>query len=152
MLKIHIGDMPGVIHATPIYFNNKFKPEWLEDELVKNMIKDIDKSDVLSPYCIQSPVLGQIPPKQLSGGVKTLILILKMPDKVFNATQCGDNCAKWLLHIAKEKDITVRMGHTMNFGKQEFEIEIANTGERVDNMSDYVDISHSILFNTTDLI
>lgn len=32
------------------------------------MIKDIDDSEVLSGECINSPVLGQIPPERLSGG------------------------------------------------------------------------------------
>lgn len=49
------------------------------------MIKDVDKSEVVSDECIISPVLGQIPPERLSGGVKTLLLILNEPDKIFNA-------------------------------------------------------------------
>lgn len=59
------------------------------------MIKDVDDSDVLSGECIKSPVLGQIPPECLSGGVKTLLLMLNEPDKIFNAFVCGDNCEKW---------------------------------------------------------
>ncbi len=59
------------------------------------MIKDVDDSDVLSRECIKSPVLGQIPPERLSGGVKTLLLMLNEPDKIFNAFVCGDNCEKW---------------------------------------------------------
>ena len=40
------------------------------------MIKDIDKSDVACARVIDSPVLGSISVKELSGGVKTLILML----------------------------------------------------------------------------
>ena len=43
------------------------------------MIKDVDKSDVIGPQVIDSPVLGGISPRELSGGVKTLIDIYKRP-------------------------------------------------------------------------
>lgn len=39
------------------------------------MIRDIDKSDVIGVHLIESPVLGPISPKDLSGGVKTLMLM-----------------------------------------------------------------------------
>ena len=47
--------------------------------------------------------LGGITPRELSGGVKTLILIHRVPDKIFNASTCGDNCAKWILKREKRK-------------------------------------------------
>ena len=43
------------------------------------------------------------------GGVKTLILMKNMPQKVFNASTCGDNCAKWILNIAQNQDITINL-------------------------------------------
>ena len=70
----------------------------------KKMIKDVDDSDVLSGECIMSPVFGQIPPERLSGGVKTLLLILNEPDRIFNASTCGDNCAKWILETERCHD------------------------------------------------
>ena len=48
-----------------------------------------------------------IGPERLSGGVKTLMLIKFMPEMVFNASACGNNCAKWLLRIAEQEDRTV---------------------------------------------
>jgi hypothetical protein len=69
------------------------------------MIKDVDKSEVVGPHLIQSPVLGPISPRELSGGVKTLLLLaFDNSGKIFNATACGDNCAKWILEIAQNKD------------------------------------------------
>lgn len=44
---------------------------------VKEMIRAVDKSEVLSSHAIESPVLGIIPTTRLSGGVKALILIYK---------------------------------------------------------------------------
>ena len=46
------------------------------------MIRDVDRSEVIGSNLIQSPVLGAISPVQLSGGVKTLILIYKVRDAV----------------------------------------------------------------------
>ena len=81
MLNIIYGDVKNSIYNTNVYFKNSYEPEWLDAELAKKMIKDIDDSEVLSGECINSPVLGQIPPERLSGGVKTLLLILNEPDR-----------------------------------------------------------------------
>ena len=62
---------------------------------------DVDRPTVLGPRVIDSPVLGGISPRELSGGVKTLMDIYKVPEKIFNASACGDNCAKWILKIGE---------------------------------------------------
>ena len=141
MLNIFYGDMQGMIYNTSVYFKNMYDRQWLEDEQVKAMIADVDNSLVLSRGAIDSPVLGIIPPTSLSGGVKTLILIDKIPEKIFNASNCGDNCAKWLLKIAEEKDVTVNLRHLMNFGEGKFNINILNTNEIVHSMKELVPIA-----------
>ena len=35
--------------------------------------------------------------------------------KVFNASLCGDNCAKWIVEIGKRKDLTINLHHVMDF-------------------------------------
>lgn len=149
MLRVYFGDMKNSIYNTSMYFSNSYEEEWFDDKLVKDMILDIDKSEVIGPNCIQSPVLGQIPPITLSGGVKTLILILKEQDKIFNASQCGDNCAKWILKIAKEsnKDIRINLRHIMDFGDDPFELFIENTDQIVHNMKELMPIAHELLLN-----
>ena len=37
--------------------------------------------------------------------------------KIFNASACGDNCAKWILRIAGKKNLTINLHHIMDFGK-----------------------------------
>ena len=59
------------------YFDNVYEDEWIEDTFVKEMIQDVDHCEVISPLIIDSPVLGAITPRELSGGVKVLILMLK---------------------------------------------------------------------------
>lgn len=85
------------------------------------MIEDVDKSAVLDSGVIDSPVLGKIPPVGLSGGVKTLILVKFEKDKIFNASTCGDNCAKWLLKIAETEDRTINLHHLMDFGDEVYD-------------------------------
>ncbi len=136
MLKVFYGEMDNVIYNTSVYFKNRFKPQWMEDARAIEMIKDVDKSTVLGTGAIDSPVMGIIAPVSLSGGVKTLILIDQIPEKVFNASNCGDNCARWLLEIGREKDVVINLGHVMDFGEGEFEIEILNSGDIVHNMYD----------------
>mgnify|MGYP004538209027 CR=1 FL=1 len=109
--------------------------------------KDIDDSEVLSGECINSPVLGQIPPERLSGGVKTLLLILNEPDRIFNASTCGDNCAKWILEIGRIKDVTINLRHMMSFGKDtKFEIKVQNGGETAHSMKELIPIANKYLY------
>lgn len=107
----------------------------------KEMILDVDKSIVLGNAVIDSPVLGKISPTALSGGVKTLILIKNEPDKIFNASTCGDNCAKWILKIAENRDVTINLRYLMNFGKGPFEIRILNTNQIVHDRKELVSIA-----------
>ena len=140
MLKIYFGDMPKAIYNTEIYFKNKYKDSWLLDPIAQKMIKGVDQSTVISGKAIDSPYLGIIPPTGLSGGVKTLILIHNEPKTVFNASTCGDNCAKWLLELAKDKDITINLNHIMDFGKK-FEVYVVNEKKHINNMLDFVRIA-----------
>lgn len=141
MLKIYYGDMPEAVYNTAVYFKNVYEDEWITNSLSREMILDIDKSIVLEKAVIDSPVMGKIPPTSLSGGVKTLILMKYEPQKIFNASTCGDNCAKWILKMAKSQDITINLRHIMDFGDEEFEILVLNSNQVVRNMKELVPIA-----------
>ena len=142
MLKVFLGEMPEAVYYPPVYFDNTYEDDWIMDPLSKEMIQDVDKSVVVGPRLIDSPVLGPIPVKDLSGGVKTLMLLaFDKSERVFNISACGDNCAKWILKIGQVKDITVNLRHLMDFGKDEFDFLVLNTGEHVHNMREFVDIA-----------
>ena len=146
MLTIIYGDESNCVYNTNVYFKNTYEPEWFETELAKQIVREVYDSEVLSSECIQSPVLGQIPPERLSGGVKTLLLILNEPEKIFNASTCGDNCAKWILEIGKREDVTINLRHMMDFGKDTvFEIKIKNGGEIVHSMKELIPIASKYL-------
>lgn len=139
MLNVFFGDMNDAIYNTNIYFNNTYKDRWITTPLAKEIIKAVDKSEVIDARTIMSPVFGAMSPKKLSGGVKTLLLIAyDRSGKIFNASTCGDNCAKWILKIAENKKIEINLRHLMDFGKGEFKIKVLNTGKIVKNMGDLV--------------
>ena len=141
MFNIFYGNMPGAVYNTASYFKYDYEDEWIIDPFVEEMILDVDKSKVLDSGVIDSPVLGKIPPTGLSGGVKTLILVKFEKDKIFNASTCGDNCAKWLLKIADSEDRTINLLHLMDFGKEPFNIHILNTDQTVHSMEELVSIA-----------
>ncbi len=142
MLNIYLGKMEEAIYYPPAYFDNRYEEEWITDPLSKEMIKDVDQSVVVGPRLIDSPILGAISVKELSGGVKTLILLaFDESNQIFNASACGDNCAKWILKISQKKDLTINLRHLMDFGEKEFEAKILNTGDIVHNMSEFVNIA-----------
>ncbi|HBA50683.1 MAG TPA: DUF4869 domain-containing protein [Lachnospiraceae bacterium] len=137
MLKIWYESGTDYMKDAPSYFDNVYEDEWLEDAFVKEMIQDVDNSSVISAHIIESPILGAITPKDLSGGVKVLILMLKDDSFVYNLSNCGDNCAKWVLKIAEQKDLTVYLQHIIRF-EGNFEIQIMNTGKIAHNPAEYV--------------
>lgn len=138
MLNIYFGEMPEAVYNTNVYFNNTYKDSWITSRMTKDIIKAVDDSDVIDEKTILSPIFGNMSPKKLSGGVKTLLLIAFDKKKVFNASTCGDNCAEWILKIAEERKVVINLHHLMDFGKEPFKIRILNTNKIVKNMTELV--------------
>ena len=140
MLRVYFGERENAVYNTSVFFKHRYKDEWITEPFTKDIVAAIDNSEVLDEHTISSPVLGTIAPTQLSGGVKALILMKHYPGKVFNASNCGDNCAKWILELAKEKNFTINLYHVMDFGPGEFEIRILNDRKLVvHNMLEFLD-------------
>ena len=139
MLRVWFGQKDNAIYNTSVFFKNRYDPKWLENDQVKQMILDVDKSEVINSQSISSPILGTIPPEKLSGGVKTLILMKFLPGKIFNASNCGDNCAPWILRLAEDRDFTINLYHIMDFGRGDFKIKVMNSGKVVNNMTEFLD-------------
>ena len=125
------------VFSPDTYFKYNYEDEWFEDELVKEMVLDVDKSMVESSHAIISPVLGVIAPERLSGGVKALIIMYKEPNIIVNASACGDNCAKWILEIGKRCDFTIRLGYEMEF-EEPFEMRIVNSGNIIHSYEEFL--------------
>lgn len=111
-------DSDRVIIDVKTQFSAGFRPEWLASDLAKKMVLDVDKSKVIAPYCIESPVLGQISPFMLSGDVQNLLMMLNFPESLnleYWGQACGENCEKWIYEIAKTKNIVLRLTNMMTF-------------------------------------
>ena len=145
MLNIFYGNMKEAIYKTASYFKYDYEDDWITNPFVREMIADVDQSTVLDSGVIDSPVLGKIPPTGLSGGIKTLILVKFESDKIFNASTCGDNCAKWLLKIAETEDRTINLRHLMRFGIEPFTIRILNTDQIVHSMDELVSVAGELI-------
>lgn len=140
MLTIIFGDVENSIYHPPTYFDNTYLENWITNPFTVQMIADIDKSTVIGQRVIDSPFLGSISVKELSGGVKTLILMrFDESGKIFNASACGDNCAKWIFEISKIKNLTINLHHVMDFSQcEDFEAYIKNTDKRISGYSEYL--------------
>ena len=136
MLTIHFGELEEMQYG-PSWFKYNYKPEWLKDPFVQEMILGVDKSKYIDGLVIDSPVLGPIPPERLSGGVKTLIMIYKRPDLIFDATSCGQNCAEWLVRIGEKVDAKVCLEYLMVL-EEPFEVMIDNENRLVSGKEDYL--------------
>ena len=139
MLNIFFGDMENVIFNTSVFFDNTYQDSWFQDDFTKRVIKDIDKGEILGPNCVTTKILGPIPPTKIAGGTKTILLMKFDNNHIFNASTCGDNCAKWILKIAKDKDLTINLRHIMNFGKKDFSAKILNSGKIITTQKEYVE-------------
>ena len=92
MLSMYLRKMEEAVYYPPVYFDNRYEDEWITDKQSVEIIRDVDKSDVVSTHLIESLVLGPISPKELSGGVKTVLLMLfDETGRIFNA------CIRYIL-------------------------------------------------------
>ena len=119
--------------------SQEYLDSWLEDEFAAEVIKGIDRGVILSPQAVDTKLLGVVPVTKIAGGTKTVLLVKNRPDLVFNASTCGNNCAKYLLKIGKMQDVTINLHHIMDFGKRKFEILVLNNNKLVHNMAELVE-------------
>lgn len=108
MLKVYFGHRRDTVYNIDVYFDNTYEKEWFDDKFVQAMLKDVDYSECTNYSNIVNPILGQIIPEKISGGVKALIVLYKT-DTVVDLVNCGENCQSWISKIASMKDIEVDM-------------------------------------------
>ena len=65
--------------------------------------------------------------------------------KVFNASAGGDNCAKWIVRISEEKELTISLHNIMSFEGIDFKAQILNDGRIVNNYSEHLDAATDFL-------
>ena len=95
-------------------FDFEGESSWINDGVVRQMIMDIDKSYAIRYNLVISPVLGTITAKQLSGGVKALIGILKSPNTVYvSSSFFGENCLNWISRLSYMRDFKMTLIYSL---------------------------------------
>lgn len=127
MLSILFGKETENTNIDPdTYFNNTCEVEWFDNEIVKQIIKDIDDSEVIG-FSLISKHLGAASVEWLSGSCKTLILLYMDDDFEPNLTWLGSNCEDWLIKISELRDIrAVMTGEDLHFINKRFEFLCLN--------------------------
>ena len=140
MLKIMIWcyttDTSEFVENSADYFDGVYEKEWLSDPFIQEMIMEVDKTTVNSDLTITSPILGDIIPKQLSGGVKTLILLYKGLIKARGA-RMGENCYPYVERIAKDLDVYLLLDWLPPFSSN-MTAEILNSGKIVHSYHEFL--------------
>ena len=146
MVKIKIDavvDLDSPYESKPsLYFDVNFEEEWLEDGMVREFIRVVDKTEVLSSHALKSEVLGVIPPAFLSTGCKSLILLLKTDIKL-NGDRLGDNCLPFLFKIGELKDVDVSFSSLRVF-EQPFTAYMVDTDETIHDMKSFMRVRNSV--------
>lgn len=138
MLSVLFGrETENTNYCPEIFFNHTYKFEWFEDEIVKQIIKDVDNSEVIGS-CVVSPVLGSIAVEKLSGGCKVLILLYKVPDFEPDLIWLGQNCESWLARISDLVDCrAVMTGLDLDFRGIDIKFKCLNDNEIITNGADW---------------
>lgn len=139
MISVFFGIDDEADYMPDSTFEHTYCPEWFDDEDVRRMVLDIDKTTVQSRHCFLSPVLGQIPPHYLSGGVKGMIMLYKTDWYYPDLVNFGENCEEWLVWIFNHKDI-VRVscsGYDLTFRDMPIRGICENDGSQINNHIDW---------------
>jgi hypothetical protein len=143
MLHIHFGHLDEEVWCVPGDFDSACKPNWIDNPISKRIIKGIDNSEVTAGRVIESPVLGQISPRELSGTTKCVISMIfasYMDGKYFCGSLIGDNAAPYILEIARTKDIYMTIVNHFKFPKDMTDkIYVENTKTIVTGYDGYMD-------------
>lgn len=117
MLHIILNDEILETHESrpEAWFNEAYEQEWMDSELVREIVNGVDLTEYVDGDYFRSPVFGGIPARSLSTGCKALLVLLNIDDIVMSGERMGDNCLGYVLKIAELKDIYVSMHHWMPF-------------------------------------
>lgn len=115
----------------PGYFDLCAFEKIMMEPFAQECVKAIDKSTVIAPRVIDSPVLGSISPRNLSGGCKTVLCMRYFSDKYrFDIGRCGENAIPWIVKAAEDKDVHIYIDDKPLFNKDCVgPCVVENTGE-----------------------
>lgn len=117
MIHVYFGDI--IIESAPRqyirdidgYFDGYFDDNWMQNDIAKEAIKEIDKSTLIAPKVIESPVFNTISHEWLSGGTKQIIMTYSIQDIIYDGDNFGDNCWPLLLKVGFSKTVALSMSY-----------------------------------------
>lgn len=123
MLSIYWGVTKDCCYYIDDEYREAIEMQWFNDPLVQDIIADIDNCKFDGTGCVDlddSAIKFSV--YELSTGSKGLILLAKDTYDSIRiwGTAFGDNCAKWILKIARDRNITLELEHDMNFPPESF--------------------------------
>lgn len=143
MLNILVTERPDdtVVRGIDWFFDEVWKPEWIETEFSRQLIADIDRATVINGVLINSPFMGMISPKDLAGGTKRVLCAMYYDfgnDLILSVSNAGDNCAKWLQRVGAEKDVNLQTEVLMLFEDSEhWPIRVVNSNTLTYSWDEY---------------
>lgn len=143
MLYVRLGDFTeDCITNVKKFFDFYKQKDWFANPFVREVIRGVDKSEIIEGEYIESPVFGGMSPDRLSSGAKALSLMKMCPEYVIYATRCGDNCIPYLIELAMDRDVTVLLHHCPAFPKEfpeGFSVSFVESGVTVTNGEDFTE-------------
>lgn len=147
MLKLWYGDLDylqykgflpksteSIIQTPATWFDTAYEVDWLNKDISKEIIKEIDNSQHIKDHLIESPILGAITPSMLSGGAKVLITMINNPNLVVRMNSCGDNCMSTIGKLSKLYDMQGYVEYVPDYiNVKELDIMFMTTGKRYSN-------------------
>ena len=122
------------------FFRRNKKPEWFEDDFVKEFLYEIDGSKVIAQEALLDYRGRGISTEMISTGCKSLCCIYYCyKDHIFNGSLMGDNCIPFLMRIAENHDVTIVLEHYMDFPEQYFRTGKIMMYDRLLDQDDYDD-------------
>lgn len=107
---------------TRIYFRKHKKPEWFENEDVKEFLLGVEGTTVLFEEALKDRDGHGISTEMICTGCKTLCDILFGDENlIYNGSAMGDNCIPYLMKIAEKRNITIFLEHYMDFPEVYFD-------------------------------
>lgn len=154
MLKVMTGNIKNTSYNPPGQFSIRFKDEWLDDPFIIEIIDKIDNVEILEGHRLKHRDYGFMSPYDLSGGTQTLLLMYKdTAGIIYNASKCGENCASFILEIAKRKgDLTIMLNYDMHIPiSEEYPAYFINNGETYAWIEDLIEVVLDVLYDDDDL-
>jgi hypothetical protein len=125
-------------------FQIVYQEDWFEDELVKEIVLDLDKSIVINHELTRDYLGDLMNTLEISGSAKCLIMMYKIPNLLITGNHLGDNCAKWIIKLSQMQDCYMTLGYDLAFHddincREKFVCTIMNNGFVTKTFSDYFD-------------